>query len=195
MRIGVFALQGDVREHVHAMGRAADGIEAIEVRRPRDMADIDGLVIPGGESTSITSFLNRIEEPIEDLAGRIAIWGTCAGAIALSSEVIGPRGRPDPKVAPLGLMSIATSRNFYGNQRDSFEAAVPLEGVGDFPAVFIRAPAIVRLWDDAVSLGRLGDAHVMVRQRNLLATTFHPELVADPRVHRYFLKMAEEMTR
>ncbi|HID73749.1 MAG TPA: pyridoxal 5'-phosphate synthase glutaminase subunit PdxT [Thermoplasmata archaeon] len=195
MRIGIFAFQGDVREHVLAMRRAlGDGGDVIEVRREQDLVGLNGLVIPGGESTTITTFLSRVEDVIRDLAGRIAIWGTCAGAIALSSEVLDPRGGNDPRVSPLGLISMATRRNFYGSQNDSFETTVTLEGIGGFPAVFIRAPAIVRTWGDARPLGTFGEAHIMVRERNLLATTFHPELVPDTRVHRYFLSMVEEVT-
>jgi len=192
MRVGVLAYQGDVSEHTAAMERALKNGIVVPVRRTGQIDGLSGLVIPGGESTAISEVLEDFSHAIGD---SIAIWGTCAGAITLSTEVIGPDGSIDRKVTPLRRMSIATIRNYYGSQRDSFETPVELEGVGRFPAVFIRAPAIERVWGDAEVLGTFDGKIIMVRERNMLATTFHPELVTDTRVHEYFLEMAREATK
>jgi len=192
VRVGVLAYQGDVSEHLAAMERALPDGTVVPVRRTEQLDGLSGLVIPGGESTAISEVLEDLSHAIGD---SIAIWGTCAGAITLSTEVIGPDGSIDRKVTPLRRMSIATIRNYYGSQKDSFETPVELEGVGRFPAVFIRAPAIERAWGDADVLGTFDEKIIMVRERNMLATTFHPELVADTRVHEHFLEMARETTK
>jgi len=193
LRIGVLAYQGDVSEHLAAMARASTDGAVVPVRKPEQLDGLSGLIIPGGESTAISEVLGSFTSAIADAGDRMAIWGTCAGAITLSTEVIDPDGSIDRKVTPLRRMSIATIRNFYGSQKDSFEMPVELKGVGRFPAVFIRAPAIERAWGDADVLGRFDGKIIMVRERNMLATTFHPELVKDTRVHEYFLDMAREM--
>jgi pyridoxal 5'-phosphate synthase pdxT subunit len=185
-RVGVLALQGDFREHLEAL-RAA-GAEARAVRRPADLAGLDALIIPGGESTTIRRLLAAYElgEPIRTRAAAgFPVYGTCAGCILLAHEVDGAT------VPPLDLMDIGVTRNAYGRQVDSFEADLPVPALGDEPlrAVFIRAPRIDRVGPEVEVLARLEDESVVAaRQGNLVVTTFHPELTGDSRFHRYFLE-------
>ncbi|MBY8875369.1 pyridoxal 5'-phosphate synthase glutaminase subunit PdxT [Micromonospora sp. PLK6-60] len=191
--IGVLALQGDVREHVAALAGA--GADARPVRRPAELDAVDGLVIPGGESTTISKLVDIFElrEPIDKrIAAGLPVYGSCAGMIMLAAEVLD--GRSDQR----GFDGIAMTvrRNAFGRQVDSFEAPVALTGVdgGPFHAVFIRAPWVERVGDGVEVLGRVaegpaGDRIVAVRQGNLLATSFHPELTGDLRLHRYFVEM------
>ena len=209
IRIGVLALQGDFAEHVAVFSRL--GVEAHEVRLPEQMDGLDGLVIPGGESTTFTRLMAdyALLEPIRRLAGDgVPIWGTCAGMIVLAREA---SHLPRPG---LGIMDIAVERNAFGRQVESFEAALvmPVLGQEPFPAVFIRAPIIRQVGPGVEVLARLpasatgrparpdGGAHgasldggtvVAARQGRLLATAFHPELTGDPRLHRYFLALVE----
>ncbi len=189
-RIGVLALQGDFAEHVGVLTDL--GVEAQEVRLPEQLAGLDGLLIPGGESTTISRLMvdYGLFAPVQTLATRgLPIWGTCAGLILLAREI------PDLDRPGLNAMDIAVERNAYGRQVDSFEADldVPALGPPPFRAVFIRAPAIQRVGPQVEVLARLdGGPPVAVRQGHLLATAFHPELTDDPRFHEYFLKMAEE---
>jgi 5'-phosphate synthase pdxT subunit len=191
MRIGVLALQGDFVEHIEILKRA--GAAGIEVRLRRDLADIDGLIIPGGESTTIgkLAVLYDLIEPIRKLAETKPVWGTCAGAIFLSKDV-------HQQQPVLGLMDIVVRRNAFGRQVDSFEIdldvpALAAAGTGQsrpFHAIFIRAPVIERVSADAEVLARLPDGRIVaVREGNLLATSFHPELTRDDRFHRYFLTL------
>ena len=192
--IGVLALQGDVREHLHALAEA--GAVARPVRRPEEMAGLDGLVIPGGESTTISKLAVEfgVFEPVREfVAGGGAVYGSCAGMIMLSREILD--GRPDQQ--SFGGIDMTVRRNAFGRQVDSFEAPVPIDGVegGPFHAVFIRAPWVERVGDDVEVLGRVAEGPaagriVAVRQGNLLATAFHPELTGDLRVHRFFVTMA-----
>jgi len=191
MRIGVLALQGDFVEHVKMLKRA--GAAGIEVRLPRDLADLDGLIIPGGESTTIgkLAVLYDLIEPIRRLAQTKPIWGTCAGAIFLSKDV-------HHQQPVLGLMDIVVRRNAFGRQVDSFEIDLDVPalaaGAGERPlfhAIFIRAPLIERVSADAEVLATLPDGPIVaVRERNFLATSFHPELTGDDRFHRYFLSLS-----
>ncbi len=200
-RIGVLALQGDFAEHCQVLDRL--GSDAIEVRLPRHLDGLDGLIIPGGESTAIGRLAAGygLVEPIRRFAGEgFPIWGTCAGMILLAKDIGG--GSP-PLIR---LMDLTVERNAYGRQLDSFEAEVEapaLDAISDeeergrgFPGVFIRAPAI-RQWGDGVEvLATLTDGQgngepVAVLQGSLLGTTFHPELTNDSRFHRYFLRLAE----
>lgn len=187
MKIGVLCLQGDFLEHMASLGRL--GVEAAPVRLPRDIDGLEGLIIPGGESTTIGSLMEeyRLGEGIRGLAGRgLPLWGTCAGMILIAREAQGSR---QPL---LGLMDIVVKRNAFGRQRDSFEADLEIPALGQPPirAVFIRAPAICGVGPSVEVLARLPDgAVVAARQGNLLATAFHPELTPDPRLHAYFLKM------
>lgn len=191
-RIGVLSLQGDFREHVAAMTDL--GCEAVPVKTPAAVSACDGLIIPGGESTTIGTLCERfgVGEAIRGLhaAGR-PIWGTCAGMILLAKEIVGS------DQWRLGLMDIEVQRNAFGRQVDSFEADVAVEGIegGPVRAVFIRAPYITRAWGDAQVLAEFRERIVMARQGRLLATAFHPELTDDRRVQGLFLEMVREARR
>ncbi len=183
--IGVLAIQGDFAAHVRALRRI--GVAAVEVRRAVDLDAVAGLIIPGGESTTILTFLEQeyLAEPIVDFAGQgKPIFGTCAGTILLAQEVY------NPTQASLGLIDIAVERNAYGRQVDSFmdEVETSIEG-GPIEAVFIRAPRITAAGPNCEVLASLNGEPVLVREGNILAATFHPELTCDDRVHRAFLAM------
>ncbi len=206
--IGVLALQGDVREHLSALAEC-DAI-ARPVRRPGELDDVDALVIPGGESTTISKLVAEfgLADPIRKrIADGMPAYGSCAGMIMLATEVLD--GRPDQ--LSLGAIDMTVRRNAFGRQVDSFEADVPLTGVPGpaFHAVFIRAPWVERVGPAVTVLGAVpsrtapgqapaadaagvGDRIVSVRQGNLLATAFHPELAGDLRVHRLFVELARE---
>lgn len=188
MRVGVLALQGDVIEHRRLLERL--GVEAPEIRTPEQLDRIDGLIIPGGESTTIGALMVRygLNEAIRTRVQRgMPVYGTCAGMILLARTVEG--GEP----ALLRLMDIAVRRNAYGRQIDSFEAdlEVPVLGPPPLRAVFIRAPAIEKVGPRVEVLAALGERPVLVREGNLLASGFHPELAQDVRIHRYFLEMIQ----
>lgn len=190
-RIGVLALQGAFIEHEHVLARL--GAQPVEVRLPEHLEGLSGLIIPGGESTTMGLLAQKwgLLEPLRAFArsGR-PLWGTCAGMILLAKEVVdGVPGQPI-----LGLMDITVRRNAFGRQVDSFEADLAIPVLGDLPfhAVFIRAPVIERVGSGVKVLAALEDGTaVAVQQGNLLATAFHPELTRDDRFHRYFLKRAE----
>jgi pyridoxal 5'-phosphate synthase pdxT subunit len=192
--IGVLALQGDVREHLRAL-EAADA-QARPIRRPEELEGIDGLVIPGGESTTMSKLAIEfgIFEPVRDLvAGGMPAYGSCAGMIMLATEVLD--GRPDQRA--FGGIDMTVRRNAFGRQVDSFEAPVEIDGIdgGAFHAVFIRAPWVERVGEGVEVLGRVVEGPaagriVAVRQGNLLATAFHPELTGDLRVQRFFVAVA-----
>jgi pyridoxal 5'-phosphate synthase pdxT subunit len=187
-RIGVLALQGAFLEHEQAL--QALGAETREVRLPEQLDGLDGLVIPGGESTTISLLMDSygLREPIRAMAERGgAIWGTCAGMILLA------KGIEDERVRSLELMDLKVIRNAFGRQADSFEADLPVPALGDpsFRAVFIRAPIVGTVGESVQVLARLPDGRVAAaRQGRLLATAFHPELAGDSRFHRLFLEMA-----
>jgi 5'-phosphate synthase pdxT subunit len=190
MRIGVLALQGSFLEHEIILGRL--GVETIEVRLPAHLGGLDGLIIPGGESTTIGKLANDYDliEPMREFGARKAVWGTCAGAILLSKDI--HRNQP-----LLGLMDITIERNAFGRQVDSFvmDLDVPClreiaANGGPFRGVFIRAPLIESVQGSVRVLAGLPDGRIVaVRQGHLLATSFHPELTNDDRFHRYFLEM------
>jgi 5'-phosphate synthase pdxT subunit len=191
-RIGVLALQGDVAEHEAMLARA--GAEPVPVKRAEQLDGLDGLVIPGGESTTIGKLLRRFEL-LEPLRARIRenfpVYGTCAGMILLADEVE-DAGVDQPT---LGGMHIAVQRNAFGRQRESFETDLPIPAVGEKPlhAVFIRAPAITRVGGGVDILATLPDGRaVAARQGPLLVSSFHPELTEDERMHRYFVAMSRE---
>ena len=192
MKIGVLALQGAFAEHVAVLKRL--GVGAVEVRKIDQFEGLSGLIIPGGESTTILKLADiyQINDAIRTGASKgLPIWGTCAGAIFIAEEVTNS-GAKMP--VSLGLMRIKVRRNAFGRQADSFEIKLPIEGLGcePFPAVFIRAPIIESATPPAEVLARLGNGTIVaVRQNNLLATSFHPELSLDDRFHLYFLRMAE----
>ncbi len=178
--VAVLALQGDFEAHRRALEEA--GVESFEAKRPRDLDRADGLVIPGGESTTLWKFFEA--EPWEEAFRAFAasgrpVLGTCAGAIVLAREVSNPAQRG------LGLIDVSIERNAYGRQLDSFvsEVAAPALG-GPLPAVFIRAPRIRKTGEGVEVLGRHGEEPVLVRQGNVVAATFHPELTPDRRLHR-----------
>ncbi len=186
MKIGVLALQGAFAEHVAVLRQL--GIEARPVRLPRHLKDLDGLVIPGGESTTMTNLM--LSYNLRDAIARRAeqgwpVLGTCAGLILLAAEVT------DNTVLPVARMNIRVRRNAFGRQRESFETDldIPVLGEAPFHAVFIRAPRIERVGEGVDVLATLPDGTpVAVRQGNLLACAFHPELTDDPRFHRYFVE-------
>lgn len=188
-KIGVLAVQGAVSEHLDAL--AAAGAEARPVKRPGELEGLDGLVLPGGESTTIGRLAEEyglLEAIRREHERGLAVWGTCAGLILLAREIQdGVPGQPG-----LRLMDVVAVRNAFGRQVDSFEVELPLEGIGrrPFPAVFIRAPYIASAGRGVQVLGRYDGKIVMARQGRLLATAFHPELTPDVRVHRYFAEMA-----
>ncbi len=185
MRIGVLASQGAFAEHIAKLQEL--GIEAVPVRLPGELEGLRGLIIPGGESTTIGRLMRDYEltAKIRELAGKgMAVLGTCAGMILLA------RDSSDSRFEPLGLMDITVRRNAFGRQRDSFEAelSVPTLGEKPFPGVFIRAPLIERVNGKAEVLATLaGGAIVGVREGKMLALAFHPELTDDLRFHRYFV--------
>ena len=187
LRIGILALQGDVAEHAAAL-RACD-IEPLAVRKLDQLEAVDGIIIPGGESTTIARLLIAFElmEPLrERIAGGMPAWGTCAGAILLATET------PNLDRPPLGAMDMTVERNAFGRQVDSFEADLDVAGMDGPPlrAVFIRAPVITRVGPDAEVLARLDDGRVVAaRQGSRLATCFHPELTPDYRMHELFCDM------
>ena len=188
LEVGVLAIQGDFAEHISVLGKL--GVKAREVRLPEHLDSLDGLIIPGGESTTLSRLMTiyNLREPVEQMAaqGR-AVWGTCAGLIMLSREIT----EKDP--IPLGLMDIGVQRNAFGRQVDSFEQTLEVSALGPDPfhAIFIRAPVIIRVGEGVEVLSALdADRPVAVRQGNLIATSFHPELTNDYRFHSYFLELA-----
>jgi pyridoxal 5'-phosphate synthase pdxT subunit len=190
MTVGILALQGDFREHEETLRRI--GAQALQVRLPKHLDQIDRLIIPGGESTTIGKLLVRYEllEPVRERARLgMPLWGTCAGAILMAQRIA--EGRPDGQPS-LSLMDITARRNAFGRQLDSFEADldVPLLGEGPLHTVFIRAPILEAPGAHVEVLAKLDDGRIVAaRQGRLLATCFHPELTGDDRFHRYFLEL------
>jgi len=189
--IGVLALQGDVREHTRALRGA--GAEVVPVRRAEDLGRVDALVLPGGESTTMGRLLEVFDllEPLRQvLAGGMPVYGSCAGLILLAREVTD--GRPDQ--ALVGGLDVVVRRNAFGRQVDSFEADLDMAGVDGGPvhAVFIRAPYVEATGPGVEVLACVGDHPVAVRQGPLLATSFHPELGGDGRVHELFVRQVKE---
>lgn len=192
MKIGVLALQGDFAEHIAMLKRLK--VEASEVRLPQHLKGLDGLIIPGGESTTIGKLANDfgLIEPLREFGQRHAIWGTCAGAIFLSKDI----SRDQPL---LGLMDIKVERNAFGRQVDSFETDLDVPELkqatgtkNPYHAIFIRAPLIESVSGDAKSLAALADGRIVAAQQgHFLATAFHPELTNDTRFHEYFLSLAD----
>jgi len=190
MKIGVLALQGAFAEHLAVLRQI--GVEGVPVRLPADLDGVAGLILPGGESTTMRKLVERwgLREPILDLARQGApIFGTCAGMIILAREI------SDGDEPVLSLLDVTVRRNAFGRQLDSFESdlQVPVLGDGPLHGVFIRAPIVERVGPDVDVLATLDDGRVVaVRQRNILATAFHPELAGETRFHRLVAAMASE---
>jgi pyridoxal 5'-phosphate synthase pdxT subunit len=187
--VGVLALQGDVVEHLAALERA--GADAIVVKSAPDLARADALVIPGGESTTVMKLLERagLDRPIvERVRGGMPLWGTCMGMIVAARAIV------DLVQPTLDLIDITVRRNAFGRQNESAEVELPIQALGSppFPAIFIRAPWIERRGPTVELLASRDGRGVMVREGNVLATSFHPELGGDPRVHRYFLAIVKQ---
>jgi 5'-phosphate synthase pdxT subunit len=191
----VLALQGDFAEHIHMLDMI--GIDSIEVRKVQQLSEIDGLIIPGGESTTIVKLLNMFDF-VDDLKLHVesgmALWGTCAGMIVIARELA------DPYPTPINLIDIGVSRNYFGRQVDSFEAELNIKGIEGDPmrAVFIRAPIVQSTGDNIETLATVPatDDHpeqaVAVKSGRVLATSFHPELTRDTRLHSLFVQLAED---
>lgn len=188
MRIGVLALQGAFIEHIQILRDL--GVEAVEVRLPEDLEGLDGLIIPGGESTTIGKLAETyaLTQPLKEYAAAKPVWGTCAGMIFMAKDI----GREQPL---LGLMDIVVERNAFGRQVDSFitpiHVAVFQNGSrGDFPAVFIRGPRLVEAHGNAEVIAELADGTpVAAQEGHWLVTSFHPELTGDSRFHEYFIDL------
>lgn len=191
MKIGVLALQGDFAEHISMLKKI--GVETVEVRLPKHLDGVDGLIIPGGESTTIgkLAVIYELMEPLKEFGKSHAIWGTCAGAIFLSKDI----GRNQPL---LGLMDIKVQRNAFGRQVDSFETDLEIDELfkatgteHPYHAIFIRAPIIESVGAKVKVLAALEDGRIIAAQEGkLLATSFHPELTGDTRFHEYFISLA-----
>jgi 5'-phosphate synthase pdxT subunit len=188
MKIGVLAIQGDFAEHIVMLKRL--GVETAEVRLPAQITGLDGLIIPGGESTTIGKLAEDfgLLEPMREFGNTHAMWGTCAGAIFLSKDA--RRSQP-----LLEIMDITVVRNAFGRQVDSFEADLDLPELGEggpYHAIFIRAPIIESVQGSARVIASLPDGRIIAaRQGKMLATSFHPELTQDPRFHQYFLSLVK----
>ncbi len=187
-KIGVLALQGDFAEHAHMLRDI--GVQPVEVRKADQLTGLDGLIIPGGESTTFGKLAKSfgLVEPLREFVQTHPTWGTCAGAIFLAKHIQG-------EVPHLGLMDITVERNAFGRQIDSFTQSLDVKGLGGGPyrAVFIRAPIITEVGPAAEVLARLDDGTIVAAQQDyMLATSFHPELTPDERMHRYFVDMVEQ---
>ena len=187
MKIGVLALQGSVKEHAEALEKCR--VEVVLVKLPRDLETINGLIIPGGESTTIGKLMEeyKLDKAIKRRYEEgMPIYGTCAGAILLAKDIVGSRQNR------LGLMDISIKRNDYGRQVDSFEADLGIFDGKPFKGIFIRAPVINSFFNGCKILAEFQNKPVFVEQGNLLASTFHPELTNDLRIHKYFVDMVEK---
>jgi 5'-phosphate synthase pdxT subunit len=186
VKVGVLGLQGDVREHERALENA--GASTVSVKHPDDLAMVDAMVLPGGESTTISKLLERFEllEPIRTRAEKgMPLYGTCAGMILMSKNVAGAHGIE----AGLGLLDATVRRNAYGRQVESFEADLDVTGLDEpYRAVFIRAPVVESVGEDVEILAEFDGSPVLVRQGHLLASSFHPEMTDDARMHKLFLE-------
>ncbi|NYE57608.1 pyridoxal 5'-phosphate synthase glutaminase subunit PdxT [Carboxydothermus ferrireducens] len=185
MKIGVVAMQGAFREHEQTLARL--GVETLRIRRPEQLSQIDGIIIPGGESTTIGKLLGdfNLMEPLrERILSGLPVFGTCAGMILLAKEI---ENSNQPRI---GTMDIKVARNAFGRQVDSFEVDLEIPEVGQEPvrAVFIRAPYILEVKPNVQVLAKVDDKIVMARQDNMLVSAFHPELTDDLRIHRYFIE-------
>ncbi len=185
LKVGVLALQGDVREHLSALDAA--GVSPRPVKRADELAGVDAMVLPGGESTTIGKLLDRfgLLEPLRDRAADgMPLYGTCAGLILMARDIVGAHVSP----RRLGVLDVVVRRNAYGRQVDSFEADLEVTGFDEpFRAVFIRAPSIEEVGQDVEVLATVEGTAVLVRQGSLLASSFHPEMTSDARIHELFV--------
>ena len=185
LKVGVLALQGAFREHIQALEKC--GIDAVEVRKPEQLTEVKGLIIPGGESTTIGLLMEKFQltdKLLERAKEGMPIFGTCAGMIMLAKDIV------NSQQFSLKLMDISVRRNAFGRQRESFEKSLDVPAIGDKPfnAVFIRAPYIEKIAPNVGVLCQLDDERIVfVRQGNFLACSFHPELTDDIRIHQYFI--------
>ncbi|PIZ75689.1 pyridoxal 5'-phosphate synthase glutaminase subunit PdxT [Candidatus Peregrinibacteria bacterium CG_4_10_14_0_2_um_filter_38_24] len=205
MKIGILDIQGSVEEHLKCLKKLKN-MEAVLVKKIEDLKEVKGLIVPGGESTTIGKLLRRFgirDEIIKRVKKGMAVWGTCAGAILLAKKIVGKENADS-----LGLMNIVVERNAYGRQLDSFETQVEfdtspkkdccgkkLKNTVRFcriPAIFIRAPKILEVGEGVEILARYKGEIVAARENNMLVTNFHPELTDDEKVHQYFVKMCEK---
>jgi len=189
IKIGVLALQGAFREHIYSIKKC--GADAVEIKLPEQLKDVEGLIIPGGESTTINKLIKKYSFNFyldEFYKSGKAIYGTCAGLILIAKKVTSEN-------FGLGYIDIDVARNSYGRQIDSFEEYVSIDFDKDekFKAIFIRAPKILRAGPEVDILSKIKDNIILARQSNVLASTFHPELGDDTRIHKYFLKMIEKL--
>jgi len=191
MKIGVLSLQGAFREHIHMLLRL--GVETVEVRLPQELNGLDGLIIPGGESTTMGKLaeMYQLIEPLRRFADAKPLWGTCAGMILMAKEI----GMDQPL---LSVMDIIVERNAFGRQKDSFQEDLYIKVLENgesrpFPGIFIRSPRLIETKDRAIEIARLADGTPVAAVENkLLATAFHPELTNDTRFHRYFLSLVRQ---
>ncbi|MBN1188722.1 MAG: pyridoxal 5'-phosphate synthase glutaminase subunit PdxT [Dehalococcoidales bacterium] len=193
MKIGILALQGAFLEHISAIHKL--GMEAIEIRKAEELKGLDGLIIPGGESTTILKLMHGFElfQPLKQaISSGMLVMGTCAGMICLAMRVFNSQ---ESKLEPLQVMDIEVKRNAFGRQVDSFEIDLPVAGLdgNPFHAVFIRSPLIQKAGPQVDVLARLPDGVIVAaRQANMIVTSFHPELTGDLRLHQYFIRMADK---
>ena len=187
MKIGVLALQGNFKEHIEMLKKCS--VETKEIRMPSDLDDCDGLIIPGGESTTIGKLMRKykLDRKIKNKHNKgMPIFGTCAGAILLANEIT------DSKQPKLGLMDISIERNSYGRQIDSFEADIEINSLGRFKGIFIRAPVIKKIYNGVEVLSEHDGEAILVKNGTILAATFHPELTDDVKVHNLFIEMVKQ---
>jgi len=187
VKIGVLSLQGDFREHMQMLEKCK--VDAVPVKLPEDLEDVNGLIIPGGESTAIGNLMQKYnldKKIMQKYQSGMAIYGTCAGAILLAKDIFGSE---QPR---LGLLDISVARNNYGRQIDSFESELNIDKIGKFNGIFIRAPVIEKIDNGIKVLSRLKNNPVLIQKDNILASTFHPELTNDKRVHEYFIGMVKQ---
>ncbi len=192
MKIGVLAIQGDVSEHIEAVKRALEIFDVsgdvLYIRKKEQISRLDYIIIPGGESTTISRLMVNSGIYTEILKhaenGELGVIGTCAGSILMAKDVI-----DDKRVKTLGLMNMAVRRNFFGRQRESFETELDIEGLGKYHAVFIRAPVIDKCWDGCRPLAYIGDKIAMAKEGSFVALIFHPELTDDYRIYKLFLNL------
>ncbi len=192
MKIGVLAIQGDVSEHIEAVKRALENFDVsgdvLYIRKKDQISRLDYIIIPGGESTTISRLMVNSGIYTEILKhaenGELGVIGTCAGSILMAKDVI-----DDKRVKTLGLMDMTVRRNFFGRQRESFETELDIEGLGKYHAVFIRAPVIDKCWDGCRPLAYIGDKIAMAKEGSFVALIFHPELTDDYRIYKLFLNI------